>query len=130
MKPAIFALALVSSAFAFAPIPTAQQAKDASQYVANAYIIELSGTGAVAKRTVVSVGSLPCTVVYRISSFVHQHHKEVYDAMRKRAIEFSIDQEYNAPDVLVGAAIRLYVGVPYSMTLTNFGLIIIPSRPV
>lgn len=56
MKSAIFALALVSSAFAFAPIPTEQEAREASRYVPNAYIIEFSGSGAVSKRALVSVG--------------------------------------------------------------------------
>ncbi|KAJ7495908.1 subtilisin-like protease [Mycena galericulata] len=86
-------LALVSSASTFAPIPTAQQASVASQYVPDAYIVELSSSaGAVSKRT---------------TSLVSRH-EEVYAAMRKRAIEFSIDQEYDTPEILVGAAIRLY----------------------
>jgi phosphatidylserine synthase len=54
MKPALFALTLFSSAFAVAPIPTAQQAKDASNYVLGAYIVEFSD-GAVARRTSSSV---------------------------------------------------------------------------
>ncbi|KAJ6594206.1 subtilisin-like protease [Mycena capillaripes] len=88
MKPAVFALTLLSSALALAPIPTAQQAKDATNYVLNAYIIELS-EGAISKR---SLGS---------------RHEEVYDAMRKRGIPFQIGQEYNTPEILIGAAIRL-----------------------
>ncbi|KAJ6587227.1 pyrolysin [Mycena vulgaris] len=89
MRLAIFALALVSPAFAIAPIPTPQQARDASSYVPNAYIIELSDPQ-VSKRTLVS------------------RHEEVYDAMRQLGIAFSIGQEYNTPEVLIGAAIRLF----------------------
>ena len=57
MKPAIFAATLFSSAFAVAPIPTAQQAKVASNYVLNAYIVEFSA-GAVSRRTLISVSSI------------------------------------------------------------------------
>ncbi|KAJ7772696.1 subtilisin-like protease [Mycena maculata] len=85
MKLTLLSLGLLSSAFAVAPISTAQQATQASPYVPNAYIIELSGSGAVARRSL----------------------SPVYDVMRKQAIEFSIDQEYDAPDILIGAAIRL-----------------------
>ncbi|KAJ7497612.1 subtilisin-like protease [Mycena latifolia] len=87
MRLVVFALALVSSAFAIAPIPTLQQAQEASQYVPNAYIIELSGTGS--KRSLVS------------------RHEEVYADMRNRGIAFIIGQEYDTPEILIGAAIRL-----------------------
>ncbi|KAJ7747220.1 pyrolysin [Mycena metata] len=86
---ALLALILCSSAFALAPIPTAQQAKDASNYVPNAFILELSNGDAVSKRTLVS------------------RHEEIYAAMRTRGIAFDIGEEYNTPNIFIGAAIRL-----------------------
>ncbi|KAF7361610.1 Subtilisin-like protease [Mycena venus] len=89
MKPAaILALTLFSSAFASAPIPTVQQAKDTLNYVPNAYILEFS-PGAVSKRTMAS------------------RHEEVYEAIRQKDIPFSVGQEYNTSEILIGVAIRL-----------------------
>ncbi|KAJ7680615.1 pyrolysin, partial [Mycena polygramma] len=85
---ALFALVLCSSAFALAPIPTAQQATNTTNYVPNAYILEFSN-GPVSKRNPLSP------------------HEEIYAAMRKEGIPFQIGQEYNTPEILVGAAIRL-----------------------
>ncbi|KAF8125019.1 peptidase S8/S53 domain-containing protein [Mycena galopus ATCC 62051] len=90
MKPFIFALTLVSSTFAVAPIPTAQQAKDASNYVPDAYIVEFSD-GALSRRTLVS-------------------REKVYAAISQQGIPFSIGQEYDVPGILTGAAILLSVG--------------------
>ncbi|KAJ7085847.1 subtilisin-like protease [Mycena crocata] len=89
MKQAIFAFALFSSALAVAPIPTAQQAKDAAIYVPNAFIIELSETTNVSERSILST------------------HEKVYGVMRASAIAFHVDQEYNTPEILIGAAVRL-----------------------
>jgi hypothetical protein len=60
MKRFISTLTLFSSAFALATIPTAQQAKDATNYVPNAYIIEFANLGALSKQTLVSVYFIPC----------------------------------------------------------------------
>ncbi|KAF7376432.1 Subtilisin-like protease [Mycena sanguinolenta] len=87
MKPAIFALTLFSSAFAVAPIPTAQQAKDASNYVPNAYIVEFSEE-ALSRRSLIS-------------------RHEVYAAISQKGIPFSIGEEYDTPGIFTGAAIWL-----------------------
>ncbi|KAJ7091118.1 peptidase S8/S53 domain-containing protein [Mycena epipterygia] len=87
-REVVLALALVSSTFAFAPIPTAQQARVATRYIANAYIIELSD----------DAGSKLAPV---------SRHEAVYDAMRQRNIAFKTTQEYNTPEILIGAAIQL-----------------------
>ncbi|KAJ6498979.1 pyrolysin [Mycena sanguinolenta] len=87
MKPVVFALTLFTCAFAAAPLPTAQQAKDASNYVPNAYIVEFSEE-ALSRRTLIS-------------------RHEVYAAISQKGIPFSIGEEYDTPGIFTGAAIRL-----------------------
>ncbi|KAJ6625851.1 peptidase S8/S53 domain-containing protein [Mycena sp. CBHHK59/15] len=80
MKLAVLTFTLVSSVFAIAPIPNALQVKESGKYVANAYIVELSGTSA--KRTLIS------------------RHEEVYHAIRKRGMSSALDKSMIRPKFL------------------------------
>lgn len=107
----IAALALSSPVFAVVPISSVSKSAS-NRYVPNEYIVEINDLKSLSGRR--SLSSVSYTQ-YVTSSHDEtklcrvQAHEELYSAMRKRGVRFNVKTEFNQPDIIVAASLKLEV---------------------
>ncbi len=88
-----------------------------SKYIPNAYVVEMDNLSALGRRS----DEVHCFLFVGRAKELTLHksiHDSVYRHMERRGILFDVKNEYNAPDIMVGASMNLKVRSMPSYTTT------------